>query len=129
MGNKGSATVGNSSTIYGKTFKVEEVIVTVRTTWAKIKLNGQYVWMDIKGLQAETMSNTVNRNYTATIKRKGDTITTLPWGIEGYKVTGTSDQYLNKEVTVLKETTTPRATWVYISLNGKELGWIDKKSL
>lgn len=124
-GTKGSATVGNSSTIYGKTFKVEEVAVTVRATWAKIKLNGQYVWMDIKGLQAETMSNTVNRNYTATIKRKGDTITTLPWGIEGYKVTGTSDQYLNKEVTVLKETTTPRATWAFIQIDGKDLGWID----
>ncbi|MGP6140259.1 GW dipeptide domain-containing protein [Jeotgalibaca sp. A127] len=128
-GTVGFKTVGNSRQHVGKTVKVVEVATTSRATWAKIKLDSQYLWMDIRGLQAETMTNTVSTNYTATITRTGDTITTLPWGVKGYAVTAYSQNYLNQKVTVLQETTTPRAKWAYVSIGNTVAGWIDIRAL
>src|SRR5699024_1400828 len=66
---------------------------------------------------------------TARIIRRGDTISSQPWGTEGYVVKASSTSYLDAEVTVKKEAKTRRATWALIALNGKELGWIDKNGL
>lgn len=128
-GTKNFKTVGSSSSIVGTTIKVEEIAVTQRATWAKFKWNGQFVWMDKKGLTPEAMTNTQNTNYQAKITRPGDSISTLPWGIEGFKVTGKSSDYLNETVIVKQTTITPRATWANIEWNGQNLGWIDIKAL
>lgn len=128
-GTVGFKTVGKTDSVYGTTVNILEEATTVRGEWVKFNYLGQYVWMDKKGVTPEAMTNTVNTNYQATIKRTTDSIQSLPWGIKGYKVTGYSSDYKNQTVTVIQETSTPRANWALIQLNGKTLGWIDIKAL
>ncbi|WP_208558882.1 GW dipeptide domain-containing protein [Marinilactibacillus kalidii] len=79
--------------------------------------------------QVRTLSSTVNsRNirYQADIKIAGYSIDTVPWGYEGYRTVGNSASYLNKRVDVLSETM--NGAYARIALNGKDLGWIDKRA-
>ncbi|MEC6747668.1 GW dipeptide domain-containing protein [Marinilactibacillus sp. XAAS-LB27] len=79
--------------------------------------------------QVRTLSTRVNSRdiqYQADIKVSGYSIDTVPWGYEGYKKVGDSASHLNKRVNVLSETT--NGAYARISLNGKELGWIDKRA-
>lgn len=129
-GTEGFKTVTKSDDYVGQEFTVLKEATTRRATWALIRLPGnKEVWIDKKSLDIEKIESIKNVNYKGTIKRTGDTINTAPWGTEGYRTVAKSDAYINQEVTVLKEATTRRADWALISVNGKELGWIDIKGL
>lgn len=82
-GTKGYQTVDSSSNYLGKTYYVLEEATTYRATWAKINLNGKHLWIDLKGLEPETISNQRTITYDAVINRGTDTINTLPWGEYG----------------------------------------------
>ena len=125
----GFQAVDSSNDHIGQTVEIVEERVTTRATWAKFYMNGQYVWMDKVGLTPETMTNSKDVNYEATIVAGGHSIDSLPWGVEGFvSIAGTSE-YLNQTVTVTKEAQTPRANWALISYNGTILGWVDIKAL
>ncbi|WP_034549690.1 GW dipeptide domain-containing protein [Carnobacterium funditum] len=119
-------TLSKSGKYYGKKVSISKEAVTDRATWSYISGLG---WIDKAGLDIEKVTTTTNTNYYRKIIRKTDSISTVPWGTEGYKVSAISSDYLNKQVKVVKEAKTRRATWSLITLNGKELGWIDKKGL
>lgn len=129
-GTEGFKTVTKSDAYVGQEFTVLKEAITRRATCALIKLPGnKEVWIDKKALNIEKIDSIKSVNYKGTIKRKGDTINTAPWGTEGYKTVAKSDTYVGKEVTVLEEAKTRRAEWALISINGKELGWIDMDGL
>ncbi|WP_313467422.1 glucosaminidase domain-containing protein, partial [Carnobacterium sp.] len=77
----------------------------------------------------EDILSTKNISYEAVINRKTDSINTKPYGTKGYSLVSRSDKYYDKVVTVSKEAVTSRASWALISINGKEIGWIDKAGL
>ncbi|MCI3027597.1 GW dipeptide domain-containing protein, partial [Desemzia sp. C1] len=129
-GTEGYETVGRSDDYLGKEITVIKEAVTRRATWALVKLpNGSQVWVDKKGLDIEKIESSKSTNYKAVFSRSGDTLNTAPWGTEGYKTVGRSDDYIGKEITVIKEAITRRATWVLVKLpNGSQV-WVDKKGL
>ncbi|WP_313467425.1 GW dipeptide domain-containing protein, partial [Carnobacterium sp.] len=129
-GTEGYKRTAWSSEYYGQEVKISKEAVTNRATWALISINGKELgWIDKAGLDIEKVTSSTDTSYYKRIGRKTDSISTLPWGTEGFKVVEMSSQYLGKQVKIIKEAKTRRATWALITLNGKELGWIDKKGL
>ncbi len=130
-GTEGYVTNAYSSKYYGQKVKVIKEAKSRRSNWALITLNGTELgWIDTNGLSDnEMIMSEKSINYSAKISRKTDTINTKPYGTPGYKTTAQSSKYYGKEVKVTKEAVTTRSTYVLISLNGTELGWIDKSGL
>ena len=65
--------------------------------------------------------------YTAAVTSPGYSVDSLPWGFAGYQQMANSTDYLGQRFDAVKET--DNGLYVLLSLNGKKLGWIDKKSL
>src|SRR5699024_1739481 len=128
-GVSGYQTVANTSGYVGEMVRVLQEATTPRAHWAKIRVGGRDLWVDLKALTPEAMTNTKSVNYEATITCSGDSISALPWGVKGFQVTDNSRNRLNTVVRVVEETTTPRARWARIELNGQNLGWIDINAL
>lgn len=61
-----------------------------------------------------------------TIKKSGYSFDTLPWGTYGYETLGWSNDYIDKEVTVLGES--KNGYYSAVLLNGIFYGWIDNKA-
>ena len=70
---------------------------------------------------------TVAANYDAIVSGMGYSIDSLPWGTAGYKYVASSSAYYGKEVHVSKQTL--NGQYLYISIGGTELGWIDCDAL
>ncbi|SFK37267.1 N-acetylmuramoyl-L-alanine amidase [Marinilactibacillus piezotolerans] len=123
--------IAKSSKYLNKQVKVLKEAVTYRSTYALISIDGKEIgWVDKNALDIEkVLSEKDVTDYKARIVRNGDSVSTKPWGTEGYTVKAYSQSYLGAEVTVKKEATTRRSTYVLVALNGKELGWIDKAAL
>ncbi|MBM6616072.1 SH3-like domain-containing protein, partial [Desemzia sp. RIT804] len=72
-------------------------------------------WIDKRGLDIETVTATKNIQYAAKISRSTDGINTKPFGVEGFETKMLSSEILGKEVRIIKEATTRRATWALIT--------------
>ncbi|WP_107995235.1 L,D-transpeptidase family protein [Trichococcus paludicola] len=107
-------------------------------------LNGLYVlissngtrlgWVDKRALtdiaitpKLQDVASAVVVAYTAAITSPGYSIDSLPWGYAGYQQMATSTDYLGQRFEAVKEAA--NGSYVLLSLNGKKLGWIDKKAL
>ena len=129
-GISGFKNIARSSAYYNKNVIVTEEKTTPRGTFAYITINGKGLgWIDTKALQEETILSTKTTHYAAKIVTQNNTIDSQPYGISGFKNIARSSAYYNKKVIVTEEKTTPRGTFVYITINGKGLGWIDTKAL
>lgn len=88
-----------------------------------IQLNGQNLgWVDHRALAA---LNTKPVNYAATIRSVGFSIDSLPWGTPGFTLLGLTSSYLNTTVQVIQESAD--GYYALVALNGKTLGWVDKR--
>lgn len=121
------------------TFGYKKVASTSDYTGKEIKViremtNGNYVYISVDGKEI----GWINRNalqtlkleikpYTTKINKKSISIDTLPWGTLGYTKVASSSDYLEKEVRVTRETSDNK--YAYISIEGINIGWIDKKAL
>ncbi|WP_054714813.1 SH3-like domain-containing protein [Lacticaseibacillus manihotivorans] len=74
-------------------------------------------------------SNTQKSAKITTAKNNDGLFSNNPYGINGSKLYGYAKSYLNQPVTILKEGTTPSATWAQIRLANKAIVWIDKRLL
>lgn len=70
---------------------------------------------------------TVSADYNALVSGYGYSIDSLPWGTTGYKYIASSSDYYGKEVHVSKKTAD--GNYAYITVGGKELGWVDNDAL
>lgn len=121
-----------SSTYLNKKGYVTQIVKTNRATWAEISINGKTpVWMNIKGLQMkyDKVTSTKSTNYNAKVIEGQHNIYTVPGYTDGNVIVGKSGSYLNKNIKVTQEKITSRATWALISINGKTIGWMNKKGL
>ena len=95
--------------------------------------NGQYAlvavdgkdlgWIDnraIKQMNFQTVS------YKTYISGSIYGIDSLPWGEYGFRNLGTTAGYVGAEVTISKKSAD--GNYLYASVNGKGLGWIDKRA-
>lgn len=128
-GVRGFENISKSAVYYGTDIVVTQEKVTRRGTFAYIYRYGKELgWIDKRALNEEVVTSTRNTSYTATINKTGYTLDTLPYGISGFKNISKSDNYLKTKVNVIQEKVTRRGTFALIKVNGKELGWIDKKA-
>ena len=134
-GTRGYQTIGTSANYLGKQVTViQEKVADNGVTWALISIDGNQIgWIAKAALTEPTYVQVVSSktvSYQATILRGTDGINSLPWGMKGYKIIGTSYSYLGQKVTVSKEQVTDNGvTWALISINGAEIGWIAKDAL
>lgn len=91
-------------------------------------------WVDKRALtdiavppKLQDVASAVVVAYTAAITSPGYSIDSLPWGYPGYQQMATSTDYLGQRFEAVKEAA--NGSYVLLSLNGKKLGWIDKKAL
>jgi len=131
-GLEGFKNIASSNNYFGKRIVASSEITTRRGTFVLISLYGKELgWIDSRALEQEAILSEKNINYAAKIIGNNNTIDTLPYGIEGFRTIGrtTNSVYRNKKVTVSKEITTQRGTFALISINGKEIGWLDRNAL
>jgi len=134
-GTKEYKTIGQSSDYYWKEVTVsQEQLVDNGLTWALISVNGKELGWIVKDAlwtrKYTQTKSTVDVDYPATIIRETDSINTAPWGVKGYTTIDSASHYFWAEVTVSQEQLMDNGvTWVLISVDGKQVGWITKDAL
>ncbi|WP_208558884.1 GW dipeptide domain-containing protein [Marinilactibacillus kalidii] len=102
--------------------------VTEETTngaYAKLSQNGSVKgWIDKKAIQA---FDSVKVAYKAKVNYAGHSIDSLPWGTKGYKNIASSSDYLGTSFDIKREA--KNGNYLLLSLNGKTLGWVDKRAI
>lgn len=78
-------------------------------------------WIDKKALGFKSDP------YKAVVSEGGYEINTLPWGTPGFKRTGYTRDLLGKQLEVVGST--QNGAYLLVSLNGKEVGWIDHRAM
>ena len=115
--------------------KIEVIRESQNGLSALVVLNGEKLgWVDKRALadiysqpKVQDISSALTVDYAARIGAAGFSIDSLPWGYAGYQLMATSTDYLGQRFEAVKETA--NGAYVLLSLNGKKLGWIDKKAL
>jgi len=102
---------------------VKVVAESIDGNYRLIQLKGRNLgWVDYRALAA---LNTKAVNYAATIRSVGFSIDSLPWGTPGFTMLGLTSSYLNTTVQVIQESVD--GYYALVTLNGKALGWVDKR--
>ena len=129
-GVNGYQTVATGSDYMGKNVQVTQEQTTQRGTYALISVDGVTVgWIDKGALtQFHTVLETTDKNYVAKVTKPWS-INSEPWGTYGAKQVANGSAYVGKNVEVLQEKVTNRSIYALISVNGKQVGWIDKTGL
>ncbi|SFE25653.1 L,D-transpeptidase family protein [Trichococcus pasteurii] len=115
--------------------RIQAVQESPNGLYVLISSNGNRLgWVDKRALtdisippKLQDVASAVVVAYTAAVTSPGYSIDSLPWGYTGYQLMATSTDYLGQRVEAVKETA--NGAYVLLSLNGKKLGWVDKKAL
>src|SRR5699024_9479799 len=95
-----------------KPLEVTKEKVTERGTYALLTQNGKEIgWIDKTGLDVYKVLNTRQANYSAKVLKPWS-ITTLPWGTEGYKVIQSAHDLIGKTYRAKREANTQKGTYV-----------------
>lgn len=92
--------------------------------YALAYLQGKYLgWIDVKALQK---TNYKSVNYALPVSGGQYEVNTLPWGMVGFRKLGTTAAYVGLSLQITKESSD--GNYLYATMNGQEVGWIDKKA-
>ncbi|WP_339099068.1 hypothetical protein A5821_001487 [Enterococcus sp. 7F3_DIV0205] len=123
--------VGSSPSYAGKDVEIIKEAKTAKAIWYQFKLDGKVMgWMDAKGFDKYD-----EIEYEKVVNFKGKVATGQNHGIynkiyytEGNNPrVGSSPSYAGKDVEIIKEAKTAKATWYQFKLDGKVMGWMDAK--
>ena len=121
-GTAGYQQLGSTNNYLGSLVKV--VAESTDGNYKLIQLDGKNLgWIDYRALA--TLSSKA-ANYSATIHSGGYSIDSLPWGTASFTLLALTNDYLNTPVQVIQETTD--GCYALVTVNGKTLGWVDKRS-
>src|SRR5699024_9057564 len=102
---------------------------TQRGTYVLISIDGKQIgWIDKTGLDLYPVLSTKNTNYQAKVTKPWS-INTQPWGTAGAKQLATGEKYMGQLLEVTQEKTTNKSIYALLSLNNKEIGWMDVTGL
>ena len=97
---------------------------TENGAYALVYHNGKFVgWVDTKALKP---MNYKSVNYSLEVSGGQYEVDSLPWGDYGFKKLGTTLPYVGLALQITKESS--NGAYLYATLNGQEVGWIDKKA-
>lgn len=128
----GNQLIAKSSAYMNKTIQVLKLAQTNRATFAQFAVDGKTIgWMNTNGInfKYDAVTSTKTTNYNAKVIQGQHDVYTAPGYTQGNTIIGKSSSYLNQSVKVLQEKVTNRATWALIAVNGKTIGWMNKKGL
>ena len=118
-GTPGFKNVSNSSRHLGADVKI--VMADASNSYYLAVVDGTVSgWIDSKAF-----SNPAN-NQTAMIFKSGFSVDSMPWGTPGFKTLGSTTNYLGTNVTLVQSD--KHNAYALAILNGKPLGWVDKKA-
>lgn len=80
-------------------------------------------WIDIRAIKP---LNAKSVSYQLRVSNGNYEIDTLPWGELGYQKVGVTSSYLNKVVSITR--VSENGSYYYALVDGKPLGWIDKRA-
>ena len=121
-GTTGYQQLGSTNNYLGNLVKV--VAESTNGAYKLVQLNGQNLgWVDYRALAILSVKAA---NYSVTIRSVGYSIDSLPWGTAGFTLLALTNDYLNTPVQVIQETTD--GCYALVTVNGKTLGWVDKRS-
>ncbi|SYZ77899.1 SH3-like domain-containing protein [Trichococcus shcherbakoviae] len=134
-GTVGFQTIGSSATYIGKRVDVtREKVTDDGVTWALVYLDYMKLgWIAKDALEegkyVQVLSST-EVAYDAIVTRGTDGINDQPWGTNGFVTLGTSADYLDSLVNVVREEVTDNGvTWVLMYKDAHPIGWVDKTAL
>lgn len=84
--------------------------------------NGYLGWVDKRAFDYRAV-----KSYESTILYPGYSIDTKPWGTSGYTTKSLTDRYMDQKVRIVMENSS--GSYALAIHNGKELGWVDTRSL
>ncbi|MDT0048710.1 GW domain-containing glycosaminoglycan-binding protein [Listeria cossartiae subsp. cayugensis] len=128
---KGVKLVTSAATYEGETAKITREAQTSRGTYYEFSVNGKVIgWLDKKAFDVyDSVEYNKAINMTGLLSNApGNGIWTEPYRVIGTKNIGQATAYANKTVQLVREAKTPRSTYYQVSLNGKVIGWIDKRA-
>ncbi|GEQ32281.1 hypothetical protein B795N_01630 [Marinilactibacillus psychrotolerans] len=119
-GYKGYEQIDSTNNYTGKV--IEVIRETTNGSYAFIAYNGKELgWIDKRAFDRKQV------NYQTFISTPGYSFDSLPWGEKGFTSIGNSDNYINQKVTIIAES--KNGAYGLALLNGKSLGWIDKRAI
>ncbi|WP_379970459.1 GW domain-containing glycosaminoglycan-binding protein [Ectobacillus sp. sgz5001026] len=100
------------------------------TTWYFIQIDGKDIgWVDHHVLQENIPSVSQISEKQIMAKTNGNAIWSAPYGMEGAKYIGSTNEYTGKDVQLTQQLTYHNVVWDQISINGKVIGWVDRRAL
>lgn len=128
-GTEGFETIGSGRSYLNQQVEVIQEKTTPRSTYALLKKGNQTLgWYDAAGLEKLTILSEKDTQYEAQVVKPWS-INTAPWGTEGYQAIPDQQSYVGRNVSVTQEKNTQKGTYALISVDGRQLGWIDKTAL
>ena len=132
-GYAGYGQIDTTSNFIGE--RIQAVQESPNGLYVLISSNGTRLgWVDKRALadiavppKVQDVASAIVVTYTAAVTSPGYSIDSLPWGYAGYQQMATSTDYLGQRFEAVKETA--NGSYVLLSLNGKKIGWVDKKAL
>lgn len=124
--------VANASTYLNQSIIVWKEMFTSEGTFVYISINGEEIgWINKNGIR--TNFNSINQtnivSYRAKISQETYNIYKTPaWSTNG-KFVDFASRYLNQTIHITQEKVTSDGTFVLVRINGKELGWMNKKGI
>ncbi|MDT0016357.1 GW domain-containing glycosaminoglycan-binding protein [Listeria swaminathanii] len=128
---KGVKLVTAAATYEGETAKITREAQTSRGTYYEFSVDGKVIgWLDQKAFDVyDSIEYNKAINMTGLLSNApGNGIWTEPYRVIGTQNIGQATAYANKTVQLVREAKTPRSTYYQVSLNGKVIGWIDKRA-
>ncbi|MGX7091957.1 GW dipeptide domain-containing protein [Hutsoniella sourekii] len=119
--------------LVGKEVRATRQVDTPEGTWAYVHVlgSGQEGWVPKEAIQVESLTQPVQTiNYAGKLNHPGHTITSKPFGVDGFDILRQVGNLAGREVRVTQEVATQRAKWAYIHVVGSSLkGWIDQRAI
>jgi GH25 family lysozyme M1 (1,4-beta-N-acetylmuramidase) len=123
--------LASSPAYEGKTVEIVKEAKTVKATWYQFKLNGKVIgWMDAKGFDkydAIEYEKAVSFRAKVQLNQNHGIYGKIYYTDSSNPRLASSPTYEGKEVEIVKEAKTVKATWYQFKLDGKVIGWMDAK--
>ncbi|MCM3737539.1 GW domain-containing glycosaminoglycan-binding protein [Bacillus cytotoxicus] len=128
-GVSGASYVGSTNDYVGKEIQLVQKMTVNKVTWYQFSMDGKVIgWLDSRALSGLQNIQLINQNSVmgATI---ANGIWSMPYGVPGANYLGSTDFYAYRDIHLIESATYGGVQWYKFSVDGKVIGWMDKKAL
>ncbi|MGX7192825.1 GW domain-containing glycosaminoglycan-binding protein, partial [Enterococcus moraviensis] len=123
--------LASSPTYAGKDVEIIKEAKTVKATWYQFKVDGEVIgWMDAKGFDkydAIEYEKAVNFKAKVSSNQNHGIYNKIYYTEGNNPRLASSPTYAGKDVEIIKEAKTVKATWYQFKVDGEVIGWMDAK--